>query len=299
MRRSSPVAFSRFRARSAVSAVTLAVAAVVLAGATVSPPPPGWRLPARPSAAITGSEFARSTIGAEARVRQARAVEELLAGNVPDFLRRSVPIELRGEAGGRERVVVLRVSSDYLSIGSDEDFLRMPLGRPSASRVLLAVGATLPTPRIVDAVHAAAKVRLRPDPLPPGPTMRSSRYFLRHRQLVEAQRNGLDRPLGDLVAGHKKDVVLSRRLIGRPDRIAIYGWHRADGAPIQPLSLVHGTRYADYSHGIRLVSEHALLDGEPRDFWDLLADPEIAPLISDEGPIPEARELLRVGARTR
>ena len=49
-----------------------------------------------------------------------------------------------------------------------------------------------------------------------------------------------------------------------PGKIAIYGWHRLNGAPIQPLSTVHGACYADYSHGIRLVSETVLVDGKTR-----------------------------------
>lgn len=41
-----------------------------------------------------------------------------------------------------------------------------------------------------------------------------------------------------LLAGHKKDLVLTRRLVGRPDRVAIYDWHRLDGRPIHPLSML-------------------------------------------------------------
>jgi hypothetical protein len=120
--------------------------------------------------------------------------------------------------------------------------------------------------------------------------MRSSAYLLRHQELIEAQRP--DGPLDLLVSGHKKDLVLTRRLLEHPDRVAIYGWHRPDGRPIQPLSTVHGAGYVDYSHGVRLVWHEVWVDGRPRSIYDVLADPALAPVLSDEGPIRDARNLL-------
>jgi hypothetical protein len=101
--------------------------------------------------------------------------------------------------------------------------------------------------------------------------------------MIEGQRSG--KPLGALAAGIKKDVVVTNRLVERPDHVAIYGWHRLDGTPIQPLTTVHVNWYVDYSHGIRLVKRTVLVDGNPRDIRDVLADPVLHPLLSDEGPI--------------
>ena len=95
-----------------------------------------------------------------------------------------------------------------------------------------------------------------------------------------------------LVSGHKKDVVISPRLTASAEKLAIYGWHQLTGAPIQPLSTVHGACYADYSHGIRLVSETALVDGERRSIYDLLDDPDLAGIVSDEGPIRNLRSFV-------
>lgn len=92
-----------------------------------------------------------------------------------------------------------------------------------------------------------------------------------------------------LIAGHKKDVVVSKRLVQRPDRVAIYGWHRPDGRPIQPLSLVHEASYADYSHGIRWIHGTMFVDGVERPFADVARDPELAALVSDEGPLGAVR----------
>ena len=89
---------------------------------------------------------------------------------------------------------------------------------------------------------------------------------------------------GDLVAGHKKDLVLTRKMQGRPDRVAIYGWHRLSGEPIQPVSTVHVDWYADYSHGVRLVW-HGAYRWRGSGIAETLADPATASILSDEGPL--------------
>jgi len=181
------------------------------------------------------------------------------------------------------------VTPDYLSIGSDEDFLRIPLTRPTAVMIADEFGSFLPTRKIVDAIVKQADFRFKPQPLPPGRMMRSSEYYIRHNAMIEEQRKG--RPLGELLAGHKKDVVLSNRLLG-PERIAIYGWHKKDGRPIQPLSTVHGARYADYSHGVRLVFDQICINGELYSIYDVLLDPKLAPVLSYEGLIPKIKRLM-------
>jgi hypothetical protein len=115
--------------------------------------------------------------------------------------------------------------------------------------------------------------------------MRSTAYYWEHNQRIQNQRLALHFPMGELIAGHKKDVVMTNRLIPGQGRIAIYGWHRLSGVPIQPLSTVHGAGYADYSHGIRLLSDQVLLNGESRLFYEILEDPAMAKVLSDEGVI--------------
>jgi hypothetical protein len=115
--------------------------------------------------------------------------------------------------------------------------------------------------------------------------MRSIDYFRLHNAMVSRQRALIDSPRDTLMAGHKKDLVMSTRLWSQPDRVAIYGWHRGLDAPIQPLSTVHGARYADYSHGVRLVSTVVFVNDAPRSIFDVLADQNLAPLLSDEGPL--------------
>ena len=103
--------------------------------------------------------------------------------------------------------------------------------------------------------------------------------------MIEDQVHAVGAPLGALVSGDKKDVVMSNRLASNLGRIAIYGWHRAPGDPIQPLSIVHGVNYADYSHGIRLISQWALINGKLQSIRHLLQNPSTAKVLSDEGPM--------------
>ena len=128
--------------------------------------------------------------------------------------------------------------------------------------------------------------------MPAGPQMRSTAYYLEHNRKINRQRPSSGCPLGALVSGHKKDVVLTNRLARNRDKIAIYGWHSLSGTPIQPLTTVHGARYVDYSHGIRLVSRIALLDGKPLPIDEILQDPKLANLLSDEGAIRVVRQIV-------
>jgi hypothetical protein len=248
--------------------------------------------PARPEGAPTGTAFAKQIAGLSDHERYEAVLDQVLSGNVPDFLRELVPVTLTRPPEihtGAAQVTVF-VAPDYLSVGSDTDFLTVPLDFVTTSLAADALGFVLPTTRIVDAVYQAATLRLSPVPLPAGAQMRSVEYILEHRARIAAERGC--RRVGDLVAGTKKDLVLTGRLRTAHDREAIYGWHRLNGKPIQPLSLVHGKTYADYSHGIRVVDDTVIVDGQPCSYLASLADPEIAPLLSREGPIPDAEALM-------
>ena len=216
---------------------------------------------------------------------------EILKGNLPAFLRRLVPVELRGELpGGRHLAATIFVMPDYLAVGSDDDFLRIPMNLHTAVAIAARFGFILPTRKMVDAIYVQARYHLAPQPLPAGPEMRSTEYYWTHDQMIDEQARSLGVRLGELVSGDKKDVVITNLLSTKVGRIAIYGWHRSPGDPIQPLSTVHGANYADYSHGIRLVSEMALIDGKVQSIYDILRDPSESRVLSDEGPIRDVVE---------
>ena len=257
-------------------------------------------IPARPAQARGGNAFADSLAGLTEPERDRAIRDELLSGNLPPALRRLWPATVTGQGpDGLPVRLVLCVLADYLAVGADLDALRVPMGLDSARAVAAGFGFTLPTRRIVDLIYRQATVQLLPQPLPAGEAMRSTATYRQHQALVEQQRAAVGALPGALTAGHKKDLVISERLWRQPDRVAIYGWHRRADAPIQPLSTVHGARYADYSHGVRLVSETVLVDGLPRSIFDLLADPRWSPLLSDEGPLPKLLAWMQRGAALR
>jgi hypothetical protein len=248
---------------------------------------PAAGIPYRAARALTGSQFAEFILHMDSSQRELAIRGEILNGNIPDFLRKLVPVKLRYSAPGGETVsATIFVTPDYLSIGSNSDFLRIPMNLYTAEFVASHFGFILPTKKMVDAIYAQSTYHLAPQPMPAGPQMRSTEYYRTHNQMIQQQVVGRGIPSGAFIAGHKKDVVVTNRLTSNEGRIAIYGWHRGPGEPIQPLSTVHGAHYADYSHGIRLVSDIVLMDGKRESIYDLLRDPHLANVLSSEGAIP-------------
>lgn len=241
-------------------------------------------IPKRRATAPTGTEFAQHWSSASPTQREEAALAELLKGNVPEFIREFAEVTIEGkDTEGVPHTVLLRVSPDYLAIGTDEDFLRIPITPSSGQLVADAYGCILPTRKIVDAIYNQAQVKLEPRPLTED--RESLTTFKQHHQIIQSQFRNFGAKLGSLVAGIKKDVVVSNRLADRPDRVAIYGWHKLDGRPIQPLSTVHVAWYVDYSHGIRLIDQFVEIDGKRMRVDEVLADPKLHTLLSDEGPI--------------
>ncbi len=245
--------------------------------------PPRLDLPPRNPRAINGSQLAIETDGLSLQDREDRFFKEIRAGNIPSFLREFVPINLSDQAESRELRGTVFVLPDYLAIGSDDDFLYVPLTPYTAQRLATFLHCSLPTPKLVDAIYGQATLKLKPQPIPPSPEMTRVKTFLDHTVLVMRQIRGQVGTRNSLVAGHKKDVVITKGLVDHPGRVAIYGWHQPDGKPIQPLYLGHDASWADYSHGIRLVSQYMLVNGKPTNLFRTLNQPLEAKLVSDEG----------------
>ena len=243
--------------------------------------------------ARTGSQFVKYIAGMDSRQREQAVLKELLGGNLPGFLKNLVPVKLRYQhTGGKIINATVFVMPEYLAIGSDKDFLRIPMNLYTAATVASRMGFILPTRKIVNAIYEQSAFHFSPEPMTPGPQMRSTEYYRIHNEKIEEQARILGVTPGALVSGHKKDVVITNLLASNPGRIAIFGWQRLTGIPIQPLSTVHGACYEDYSHGIRLVSETAFVDGKPASVYDVLEDSLQARVLSDEGAIPNLRALI-------
>jgi hypothetical protein len=241
-------------------------------------------IPRRDDNAPTGSQFAASVRAMDKNRREREVLKQLLRGNIPDFLRKLRSVTVSVKRGNTTHKGTLWVMPDYLAIGTDDDFIRMPMTPMTAQLIADHYGFVLPTSKLVDDIYKAANVKLDPKPLKPGPEMETVPYFERHHEIIEGQLSGSG-DHGKLLAGHKKDLVLTNELFRRPYQVAIYGWHRKNGRPIQPVSLVHPNYYVDYSHGVRLVSAMMLLNGKETPVKEVYQDPVTAALVSSEGPI--------------
>lgn len=243
-------------------------------------------IPPRPADAATGSAFFTALGTKVGREREDAALQELLKGNVPNFLRQFVEVKLsaKGHTGS------VWVSPDVLAIGSDEDFVRIPLNPLTAQQAQDFYSTSFVTSKLSDDIAAAAEVKLSPIAQtawynkPPDHNMETNAFYLEHHKRVEAARAG--KKLGALTAGVKKDVILSIKLnkaahkgeLGETS-VVIYGWHYPTGKSIQPESDIHESTYVDYSHGIRLVSQKMVVDGKPMPLFDVLKNKELAQLL--------------------
>ena len=251
---------------------------------TISLPPRAANLPG-------AADFIKRISTLEFTQREQAVVDEVFAGNLPAFQSRLCPVTVTNAAEGVTNIATFFATPDYFAVGSDKDYLLMPLSPNTAQRIADRLGCTMPTRKMVDEIYAAAEMKLMPSPIPPGPAMTTVPVFEQINDIIRTQRlaNIRSHPLGALVAGHKKDVVISARLAGVTNKLAIYGWQQTNGTSIQPLYLGHTAAWVDYSHGIRLISQTMLVNGETKTVAEVLADPNLCGLISDEGVITNAR----------
>lgn len=229
---------------------------------------------------LTGNGFYHQAFAMKWKERDSFALKEVLSGNIPSFLKRFVAINVSmTDSSSRKNIrATYYVAPDYLSIGSDDDWARINITPYAAQRIADSFQCFLPTKKMVDEIYKAAKVKLEPVPLY---AFRDSTPIMWHHHLiVEGQRRGRK----GLIGGIQKDVVLSGKITrdAKPDRVAIYGWHKLDGQPIQPLYTGHIFWWVDYSQGIRLVYRKIKIDGKWMDYVDVLKDPILQRLLCDE-----------------
>ena len=248
-----------------------------------------------PERIITGTAFIESIKGMSIPERENVAVCTVLAGHVPLCMRTFVDVtSVFVDNAGKQHTIVIGVLPDYLCVGDDSDRVRMPLTPGAAQKVADAWDCMLPTTKIARLVWEAAGVRGRLAPQPWGPPydgsmMSTERISVHNSRINESARaSGVD--VSCLMAGHKKDVVVTPLLAARPKSVAIFGWFKLDGRPIQQLYLGHESTYVDYSHGARMVSRECVLDGEHVDIGSVLRNVELCRGLSDEGPMQSVRQ---------
>jgi len=182
-------------------------------------------------------------------------------------------------------VITYLVSNDYVSI----DDIIIPFSGVTAQKFMDEFYCTLPTKKMVDQIYKASDIKI--PQYPKGPPYDSSMYSMKEIINISNKINKFlenkDRSL--LLAGHKKDVVLTNRLSPNnpKQRVAIYGWHGTNNSPIQgpiPNASSHEITYYDYAHGTRLIARDCTLNGNVVDILEVLKSND-SYLLSDEGKL--------------
>jgi len=227
-----------------------------------------------------GSDFYAQALQMQWKQRDSFAVERVLLGEIPPFLRKlkKIDVSIIDSSSGKLVKATYFVTADYISVGTKKDWARIPLTPIAGQKIADSFNCFLPTKKMVDDIYKAAKVKLTPVPM--YIYRDSSITMWQHHLIIEGQR----KQRKGLIAGIKKDVVISGKISrsDKPNRVAIYGWHLPNGKPIQPLYTGHVNWYADYSHGIRLVYRKIKVNGKWMDYTDVLKHPILHKLICNE-----------------
>ncbi|MEW6723264.1 MAG: hypothetical protein AB1324_08425 [Candidatus Micrarchaeota archaeon] len=252
-------------------------------------------IPPRPENALTGPQIQarlREILGdtqtgsaQDMEARRARLEEfvfqQFTSGNVPDFMRpQNWPeITVETQSGNRTIRARVRVCPDYLAIGGNDDFIRMPINPLTARRIADLYGFSLPTQRMVDVIDEQARraggmvpfvaapaiAKRVTDPKSNQPVEKKWNYrqygYYEGRWMLSPEFIGMQNQIyreqpesvrtARIRSGHKKDIIY--------DQLAFRESHEG-GPPVviyrkgtQPLSNFHNEKYWDYSHGTRFI----------------------------------------------
>jgi hypothetical protein len=209
-----------------------------------------------------------------------------LRGDVPAYVQTWCPVSTRqGLHTG-----TFYCSPDFLSIGDDLDFVRARINGATAELIGRAIGAVLPTKKMVDLIYAASrKLSAQPWGAPYDRSMMATSRWRRQDKKVNEQASDAMYGRGELWEGHAKNVVVGAGLAAkRGENIGIYGWFDEKGKAIQGPTVNWGSHewtYTDYSQCIRFIHKDMLVDGVTTSVSAVLQNKELAPLISDEGTL--------------
>lgn len=246
----------------------------------------------KPTATLAGSDFMRRADTTSFWVLEDLIVETVTAGQVPDALRHfrkitfTTPVVDSVEILRKKHKVEMWVLPDYVAIGTNDDFVRMPMGPLAAQRIADALDCTLPTPFLVDRIAEASEGHVDIFPFRPlGNRNSQPIVFQDSNNAINAQFKAYGYEFGQFISGLKKDIVLTYKIMTLTEyerNVAIYGWHHPDGRAQQPLFVRHGNFYVDYSHGVRLIYNKVKIDGVEYNIREILQSPELYRLLSDE-----------------
>lgn len=224
--------------------------------------------------------------------RENAIVEAINANHYPAFLSQFIAINVT--AGSHTGTFF--VAPDMLSVGTNADYLRVPMSARSAQQIATHFGLLLPTKKMIDAMLHASNVQkeVMVGQAPFDGDRSHTLLYVKTNKLIQDQRNAhFDSSLRTAYIGGKKNVVIAPEM-SRPRareghtcpdlRVWIYGGlHSASASDItQEPTSVHDEGYFDYSHGINLISAEMIVDNNPMRVSEVLANRELAPLISDD-----------------
>lgn len=238
------------------------------------PPPPRPRDEDR----ITGTQFLESLRGLTREQVEERIFQEVTRGNIPDFLRPENFFELavNGTVDGQEVEIRIQVAIDYLAVGTNEDYVRVPVSPLLAQRIADRFGYVLPTERVVRILDEESQLERQDMPFLAAPdvamlvidpqTGRQVYEKWNHQQYgayegrwmtsleftekvnTLANEQILQRRLrGGIRAGHKKDIIYHPETTRRQSVCIFHP--RVQGVNFTS----HDDLYRDYSHGARYI----------------------------------------------
>jgi hypothetical protein len=225
------------------------------------------KLKPRKADALSGKAFAVSISDSTLTLEQREKIifKEVKNGNVPDFLRKlkEVKMDCGWDLGDTKISISYFVLPDYFCIGSNEDYLYIPMTPILAQKIADLTKCSLPTKKMVDTIYKNATIKLKPQPIAPTKAMTTIPIFIAHSDSIKNQFKTylINHHNSELTAGNKKDIIISNKIYTeKTAKVVIYGWHKMDGKPIQQVYNKHTNTWADYSHGVRLVQQKAFIN---------------------------------------
>ena len=137
-------------------------------------------IPERPENATEGSEFVNQVAGLSIADRERAIAREILTGNVPSFSRKLRPLKINQKINTKNYELIFFTVCDYIAIGSDQNYLYIPMTPSTAQYLADQMDCTLPTKINVDIIYAKAEIKLDPQPIPPSDKMTTVPVFSQH-----------------------------------------------------------------------------------------------------------------------
>lgn len=238
------------------------------------------------------------------KARHMVVLQHVADGNMPSTWDDFVTIEVKGPKG---TVVEFDVAKHPLRIGTDEDWVEIPVDGPNAAAICEITGYSLPHYWMVDHIHvkardsggavhfyAAPEIAQALGVRPPRGSSSKKEFILKRNDLFQAWIKA--KGIGDqLISGHYKDIVLPvdgqtsgpqrrtlkdrllRRTRVKSGRVEIYGRYNDSGNRIQPLSGGHHIKgFFDYPQGIRFVKKDLKVNGDSMPMAEFVGSSEYA-----------------------